>query len=91
MELEKYLKKNIIKKGFIFHKNKFIACQLCKKDGIKFGVTYHFNKRLQDTVYYLHDFSRDYRDSVVGKFYNRNLDLLLDVCSWLNWREKNAR
>ncbi len=89
MELEKYLEKNTTKKGFVFCRNKFKAYQLCKEDGIKFGITYYFNEKLQDTSYYLHDFSRDYRHSVIGKFYNRNLDLLLDICSWLNWRESN--
>ncbi len=91
MKLEPYQKKNMRKKGFTFYRSKFLACRFCKKYNIRYGITYYFNKRLQDTTYYLHDFSRDYRDSVVGEFYNRNLDLLLDICSWLNWREDNER
>lgn len=89
MVLEKYQEKNMRRKEFVFCRNKFICCKRCKKNGIKFGITYHFNEKLQDTCYYLHDFSREYRDSVVGEFYNRNLDLLFDICSWLNWREEN--
>jgi len=89
MKLEKYLKKNMLKRDFVFCRNKFEACRLCRKYDIRFGITYYFNERLQDTVYYLHDFSRWYVDSVVGEFHNRNLDLLFDICSWLNWREDN--
>lgn len=89
MEPEKSLKECMRKKGFVFCRNKFLANRLCKKSKIRFGITYYFNRRLQDTAYYLHDFSREYRDSVVGEFHNKNLDLLLDICSWLNWREDN--
>ncbi len=89
MKLEPYPLQNTIKKGYIFHKNKFKVYKLCKEAGIRFGITHFFNQHQQDTGYYLHDFSRNYRDSVVGEFHNRNLDLLFDICGWLNWRDKN--
>ncbi len=89
MGQEESLKKCITKKRFALSRNKFTAYKLCKKAEIRFGITYYFNERLQDTAYYLHDFSREYRESVIGEFHNRNLDLVLDICSWLNWREDN--
>lgn len=89
MKLEPYLLKNIIKKGYIFHRNKFKVYKRCDAVGIRFGITYRYDERHKDTVYYLHDFSREYRESVVGMFYHNNLDLLLDICSWLNWRDND--
>jgi len=91
MVSEKLLKENMKKRGCIFYKNKFEAYRLSLENNVRFSITYYFNERLKDTSYYLHDFSREYRHSVVGKFYNRNLDLLLDICSWLNWREDNDK
>ncbi len=90
MEPEKSLKECMRKRGFVFCRNKFKAHKLANKANIRFGITYYFNERLQDTAYYLHDFSRAYRDSVVSEFHNKNLNILLDICSWLNWREDNG-
>lgn len=69
--------------------NKYISYKRCKREGLRFGLVYIYSPSIADTVYALYDWGDKFTTSISGTFFE--LDLALDVCSWLNWRDRNDR